>query len=277
MEYSHKFIGYIVKRLWDHNAIDPWDDNIEESLENPSVVLVPIGTNIPASSAPPPQPCIILNKRSYKVRQPGDLCCPGGGISPLLDSLAAKLLLLPKSPLAYWPGWKYTRKLNPERASKLALYLAAALREGFEEMRLNPLKVKFLGMLPAQKLIMFKKTIIPMVIWVPDQQHFKPNWEVESIVYLTLKKLLEPHRYARYRLEYTDMPPKRMIPARDEFPCFVHRHNKEFELLWGATYRIIISFLKIIFNFQPPDHNKLKQYTGQIGQNYMRGRDGLNT
>ena len=38
------------------------------------------------------EPCLILNKRSIKVKQPGDLCCPGGRVAPRLDGLLAKLV-----------------------------------------------------------------------------------------------------------------------------------------------------------------------------------------
>jgi hypothetical protein len=55
------------------------------------------------------EPCLILNKRSQKVRQPGDLCFPGGRVAPGLDSSLAKLLSLPVTSLGrwkYWPQWK---------------------------------------------------------------------------------------------------------------------------------------------------------------------------
>ena len=59
-----------------------------------SVVLFLLG-NCPAESGDRPEPCLILNKRSARVRQAGDLCCPGGGITPGLDRPAAGLLKYP--------------------------------------------------------------------------------------------------------------------------------------------------------------------------------------
>jgi hypothetical protein len=269
MDYSLSFIDNIFKQLWNYNHNNLWDGTMDVSSENPSVVLVPIATNILPSEGSKPQPCIILNKRSKKVRQPGDLCCPGGGVSLPIDSAISKLLLLPKSPLTNWPGWEMTRKKN-KKASILGLYFAAGLRECFEEMRLNPLRVKLLGALPPQRLNMFNKTIFPMVIWVPHQQRFKPNWEVERIIFLPLKDLLELKNYARYRLHYTGLPHNQPNHMQDDFPCFVHNQYKDYDLLWGATYRIITSFLAIVFNFQTPDHRNLALYNGQIGRDYMK-------
>jgi hypothetical protein len=125
------------------------------------------------------EPLLILNKRSRLVRQPGDLCCPGGGVSPSIDALIAKWLHLPVTPLTRWTHGRWWRRNRRQDFSKLSLLLATALREGFEEMRLNPFGVKFLGPMPAQHLVMFKRAIYPLVGWVNRQQHFFPNWEVE--------------------------------------------------------------------------------------------------
>ena len=80
----------------------------------------------------------------------------------------------------------------------MALLLAASLREGLEEMRLNPLGVEFLGALPLQRLVMFKREIYPFVGWVGRQRRFFPNWGVTDIVYIPLGTFLDPKRYARY-------------------------------------------------------------------------------
>jgi hypothetical protein len=95
------------------------------------------------------QTCLILNKRSSQVRQSGDLCCPGGRVVPRLDNYLAKFFTLPICSLGrwkFWPQWKRTRSRD---ANLLALFWATALRESAEEMRLNPLAVRFLGPLAA--------------------------------------------------------------------------------------------------------------------------------
>lgn len=198
------------------------------------------------------KPVLILNKRSGHVRQPGDLCCPGGGVQPTLDAFLARWLRLPAPPLSRWSkgfGWRrYRQKDWP----KLALLLAAALREGFEEMRLNPLGVRFLGPMAAQRLVLFNRTIYPLVGWVPRQRLFFPNWEVEKIVRIPLPSLFDAANYACCRISFQDaMNDGPDIPDRD-MPCFVHRANGQKEVLWGATYRLTERFLNTVFGYRPP-------------------------
>ncbi|MGD8962268.1 MAG: CoA pyrophosphatase, partial [Desulfobacterales bacterium] len=185
------------------------------------------------------QPCLILNKRSAKVRQPGDLCCPGGRISPRLDAGLAALLRLPMSPLARWPYWQQWRQQRPQQAEWLRLLLATGLRESREEMRLNPFGLKFLGPMAAQPLVMFNRIIYPMTVWVSGQKRFYPNWEVEKIVCIPLRKLFDPANYARYRLQIHNSSTGDILNA---FPCFRYEKAGEAEILWGATYRIAIGF-----------------------------------
>jgi len=216
-------------------------------------------------------PCLILTKRSLRVKQPGDLCCPGGSISSGLDFYLAKLLYLRGSPLSRWPYWSLWRKKRHKEARRLALLFATCLREGFEEMRLNPLGVKFLGPLPLQQLVMFRRVIYPMVCWTGRQKRFFPNWEVERVVYIPLQNLLDPSNYARYRLYIESSRKNGNDLNTKEYPCFLHEYQEEPEVLWGATFRITMVFLEIIFGFKPPDMNSLPVVNGSLCENYLTG------
>lgn len=216
-------------------------------------------------------PCLILNKRSLKVKQPGDLCCPGGSISSRMDAFLAKLLYLPGSPLTRWPYWKMWHKQRRPEAQNLALLFATCLREGFEEMRLNPLGVKFLGPLPQQRLIMFHRVIYPMVCWISRQRQFSPNWEVERVVYIPLQNLLKPSNYARYRLRNETYPENGNHPDVKDYPCFIQKQKDNHEVLWGATFRITMAFLEIVFGFRPPDMESLPVVFGTLNKNYLTG------
>jgi len=218
-----------------------------------------------------PEPCLILNKRSMKVKQAGDLCCPGGSLSSRLDSYLAKLLYLPGSPLKRWPYWSLWRAQQQKRAGELAVIFAASLREGFEEMRLNPLGVKLLGLLPSQQLVMFHRIIYPLVCWIPRQKRFRPNWEVGKIVYIPLRNLLDSKNYARYRLNFELVPGQRQNPDRLDFPCFIHKDGDETENLWGATFRITMAFLESTCGFKPPDMDSLPVVNGALDKNYLTG------
>jgi hypothetical protein len=228
-----------------------------------------------------PEVCLILNKRSDKVRQAGDLCCPGGSVSPRMDRLISKTLALPFFPLARWPYWEKLRESRPEEADQMAIFFATSLRESFEEMRLNPFRVKFLGPLPPLNLQMAPRFIYPMVGWVSKQKRFFPNWEVEKIVRIPLKDLLKPSCYGRYKIEIkpellkmSDNSPyheRALKILSEDFPCFLHNNGYETEVLWGATFRMATIFLNLVFGFKPPEISSLPVVHGTLDENYIKG------
>jgi 8-oxo-dGTP pyrophosphatase MutT (NUDIX family) len=213
-------------------------------------------------------PCVILNKRSLKVKQPGDLCFPGGRVSPRLDLFLSRLLGWPLSPLRRWAYWMRWQGKGAEESKRLRLLLATSLRESFEEMRLNPLDVTFLGPMPSQDLRMFRRVLYPMVVWVNRQRRFLPNWEVEKIVRVPVRNLLEPGAYALYRIRFQDHRQGMFI---QDFPCFLYENGNEREILWGVTYRIVMTFLKLIFEFNPPSPGLLPVIQGFVNKRYLNG------
>lgn len=256
---------HITTALFNKNPLDNYF--LEYRDVSPSAVLLLIGQQGENS-----EPCLILNKRSQKVKQPGDLCCPGGGLMPGFDLFLARFLGLPGFPLGRWKYWAESLKNCPEQARNLSLFLANGLREGFEEMRLNPLGVSFLGLLEPQPLIMFRRVIYPLVGWVENQRRFFPNWEVEKIVNIPLKSLLNPDSYACYRLEFSNDLKKKYDRKTQDFPCFIHYDKGEREILWGATFRIIAGFLDLIMGFQTPETEKLPVIHRLIENNYVTGK-----
>ncbi len=218
-----------------------------------------------------PEPCLVLNKRSAKVRQPGDLCFPGGRLAPHLDPHLARLLGLPLFPLGRWPYWTEWCESRRREARRLALLLSASLRESLEEMRLNPLGVRFLGPMSSQSLVMFLRVIYPMAGWITRQRRFWPNWEVEKIVRISLRDLLNPGAYACYRLDYATAHATGRHGTTQDHPCFVHRKNDSTEVLWGATYKIVTVFLELVFGFSPPDIRSLPVIYGSLDKNYLTG------
>lgn len=243
-------------------------------LKKASVVLFLVGT-CPAEKGARPEPCLVLNKRSARVRQPGDLCCPGGGISPGFDRLAAGLLKLPGSPLVRWPHWNRLKGIDGKE--RLALLMATALREGIEEMRLNPLGLEFLGMLPRQDLVLFSRRIYPLVCRIKWQQRFFPNWEVAKIVPIPIRHLLDPGRYAQYRLTIDIPRPDSPVADRSgpevrRLPCFIHRYRGGSDIFWGATLRMAMQFLAIVYGFMPPEPDTLPVISGQLTGEYLTGR-----
>lgn len=232
-----------------------------------SSVLFLLGA--PAESGSPGDSCVILNKRSGRVRQPGDLCFPGGRIAPRLDGLLSRFMNGPLSLLGRWPYWpRWRAEHGKEETERLRLIFATALRESVEEMRLNPFGLTFLGPMPSQDLSMFRRVLYPMVGWVNRQKRFFPNWEVEKIVRIPLKSLLEPDGYASYRIQFVHRDRGSFV---QDFPCFLHDARGEREILWGVTYRIVTAFLESVFAFRPPSMGSLPVIQGRMNETYLHG------
>jgi hypothetical protein len=206
------------------------------------------------------------------VRQAGDLCFPGGGIVFWMDSLIAGLLQLPFFPLGRWSYWKEWRKSRREESARLSLLLATGLRESLEEMRLNPFGVEFLGPMPAETLQPFRRCIYPLVVRIRNQKHFFTNREVEKIVSIPIKDFLKPEKYVRYRMHFGASPgasPNEPLAAVQDFPGLLHEDAEVREALWGATYRIVLCFLEIVFGFSPPEMDSLNLIEDCRGQDYF--------
>jgi 8-oxo-dGTP pyrophosphatase MutT (NUDIX family) len=218
-----------------------------------------------------PEICIILNKRSKEIKQAGDLCCPGGAIEKL-DHFLARLLAFRGSSLSKWPYWRELKARQPENADFLSLLYAAGLREAWEEMGLNPFSLTFLGPLPTQCLILFRRSIHPMVAWVSYQKRFHLSREVERIVQFPLRALLNPFNYALYRRYVPPHLEWRFKGTTVDFPCFIYKIGERAELLWGATFRIVTLFLEMLFGFQVPDIQKLPLVPASVNEEYVMGR-----
>jgi hypothetical protein len=257
-------ISYALYEETKHEALYP--DDVSKSNTASSVLFL-LGGGCPDGFAEN-EPCVILNKRSLKVKQPGDLCFPGGRMSPRLDFFLSRLLGWPFSPLTRWAYWRRWQDKGAKESQRLGLLFATSLRESVEEMRLNPLRVTFLGPMPSQDLRLFRRVLFPMVVWVNRQRRFFPNWEVERIVRVPLRRLLEPDAYALYRIRFQD---RRQGAFTQDFPCFRHEKDKEKEILWGVTYRIVMVFLKIVFEFKPPSPELLPVIRGTMNENYLSG------
>ena len=264
-------ICHIIRML--HKRVDAkiiFSDN-EVNRQTSAGVLLLLGSGVNQKDGPG-EPCLILNKRSPKVRQPGDLCFPGGSIAPRLDWTLAKLFSLPVTSLGrwrYWPEWKRT---DVQAARHLALLWATGLRESLEEMRLNPFGAKFLGPLPPQNLVMFQRKIYPIVTWIQRQKRFFPNWEVDKILYIPLQKLLDSANYRRYRLHMKYPEDGKSSNLSRDYPCFRYQSGSDIEILWGATFRITTTLMEYVFGFRPPNLDTLPVIEGRLNQTYLTGQ-----
>lgn len=187
-----------------------------------------------------------LIKRSDCVTQSGDISCPGGILERSTDEMLSHIVLntgiirtIDETILNHLPN------KDDQTVSLIRLFLMNALREGWEEIGLSPLNVKFLGALPSYSLTYFSRTIFPVVCLAPEPYDFQLNAEVEKVLEIPLSYFFKRSSYAIVEIESSlgDSDPRYAM----KFPCLVVPDDQGNEdILWGATFHIVTNFLRII-------------------------------
>ncbi|MBN2223609.1 MAG: NUDIX domain-containing protein [Deltaproteobacteria bacterium] len=214
---------------------------------------------------------IILTKRSAHVVQPGDLSFPGGH-THALDKYRGFLIAAGLLPCIGGKGLSEGRRSADREGFRIATdYLATALRETREETGIRPRAIRYLGALPSYGMVSFRRVIYPAVGVVVGPFAECLSWEVERLVIIGLAQLYDPDRFAWIRFDVPD--DIRDASGRSEwnFPCFVSGQGREREILWGATFNMILTFLWIVLGFPIPDIPGDRQVTKEIPGNYFTG------
>ena len=170
------------------------------------------------------------------------------------------------------PGFALAKRRGKSIYEKILFLLGNALRESWEELRLSPFNVEFLGPLPTYRLRHRTWIIFPMVGRVKHCWKPKLSWEVEKIVSIPLETFFHPTNYAVYSLEVAENLITQGIPSPWEFPCFVHKEDGKEEILWGATFEVIQTFFKIVFDFSFPSPDTQRVVHMSLASNYFSGR-----
>jgi len=192
---------------------------------------------------------IQLIKRSLKVSQPGDLSFPGGMLSPMKDNLLECFISWGFIPIMRRNKHLFLNHYESKVRRIIKLFLASALREAWEEIRMNPCRLIYLGPLPTYTLKMFRRVIFPSVCFIQKQSKYRLNDEVERIINIPLRLFFDEGSYFRLAVE---------MPERgeqgEEFPCllFRERNGTQEHILWGATFYLIMNLLEIVYNLQVP-------------------------
>lgn len=212
-----------------------------------------------------------LNKRSKQVQQAGDLCAPGGGIHPLMDGIFQRLLSFGFPPFGRGAGIEEAKKKGREAFSKILLFFGNALRESWEEIGLAPFNVELLGVLPTYRLQSRRWILFPLVGRIKRPWKPRLSWEVEKIVSIPLGSFYQAENYAIYSLRIPEKLRGKGIPDPWQFPCLVYPSEGKEEILWGATFHVIRSFLEIIFPdpLPFPDGQRIVEKT--LPPNYFSG------
>jgi len=149
---------------------------------------------------------LVLTRRAADLRrQPGDIAFPGGMIDP---------------------G-------DPSE-------LAAALREGREEIGLDPGGVLVLGQLDDRVTVQGFR-LVPFVALIPSSVALRAGPEVDEIFEVPLRTLLHPD------CETTEVQRGRKLPGgTDVISRVVFRYRYRDYVIWGLTARIIRDLLDVI-------------------------------
>jgi 8-oxo-dGTP pyrophosphatase MutT (NUDIX family) len=191
---------------------------------------------------------IQLIKRSVRVSQPGDLSFPGGMLSPFKDHILKYLISSGIIPLMKNNRHLVINKRDHNNTRLMTLFLASAIREAWEEVRMNPFNLIYLGTLPTYTLKMFHRVIFPSVCFLKSESCYRMNEEVDSIIDIPLSAFFIELNYYRLHIELPHIS-----DHKEEFPCLLFKDkNGEVHVLWGATFFLIMNFLHIVWNFQHP-------------------------
>lgn len=212
-----------------------------------------------------------LIKRSTRVAQAGDLSCPGGMLHRVFDPLLSRIVRGGLIPTLRGAAGRYARARGDDSYRAVSLFLANALRESWEEMGLNPCNITFLGPLPCYSLVLFRRTIFPLVGVVRNDWRARPNYEVDKVVEIPLRAFFAKENYACFAIQASPD----LVPQDDPrvFPCLVHRDAEGVEeVLWGATFNIIMQFLSIVFDFTLPDFAGARTVRRTLRPEYLTGK-----
>jgi 8-oxo-dGTP pyrophosphatase MutT (NUDIX family) len=214
----------------------------------------------------------LLIKRSSKVQQPGDLSCPGGMMHHVIDPMLRPLVIGRILPVLQGKARHFALSKDHETFRIMTLFLTNAIRESWEEINLCPFNVQFLGPLPTYSLHLFKRIIFPLVGFVKKTGDFKPNSEVERIVDIPLNVFFDENHYGMVHIEASEPPGLRNHPPQ-EFPCLIYQDEEGREnILWGATFSIIMNFFKTVFDFKMPGAHTRRFIKKTLGADYLTGR-----
>jgi len=270
------FLAQVIEKLGTHPcnfqiAFREISTSCRDNLRRAAGVLLPLlfRESFPGSSSAEGSFLFQLIKRSSTVPQPGDLSFPGGMLQPVMDRILRPLVTHGPFPIIRGNAREYAVSQNSDAFGLITLFLTNALRESWEEIRLLPSRVLFLGPLPTYNLKLFRRTIFPVAGFVNNPGLLRPNREVEKIVEIPLLSFYEVERIGCYQIVDDRSEMKQPL----QYPCLIHHEpDGREEVLWGATFNIIVQFLEIVLNYRLPEWKNGAVIKRSIKPEYLTGR-----
>jgi len=117
---------------------------------------------------------------------------------------------------------------------------ATALREAHEEIDLEPDEVDIVGRLDDIHTVT-RYGVRPFVARVPNRKYVPDEREVAEIAVLPIAGLTDPTNYESERRDHPHYGDIRL-----------HFFRVDGYTVWGATARILVQFLELVTNWEPP-------------------------
>lgn len=276
MNTREPFLSRVIEKLGSHpcdflNSFRMSANQGKDHRRLPAGVLLPLLFRESTPGSPNSRGTFLFQfiKRSPTVPQPGDLGFPGGMLHPLLDRILSKLLMHGPFPILSGKARKYAVSQDADSFGLISLFLTNALRESWEEIRLHPSRVVFLGPLPTYNLILFQRTIFPVAGFIANPGLLRLNREVEKIIEIPLLSFYRQENFGCYQIVGQDQ--NQINPT--QYPCMIHHDTDgKTEVLWGATFNIVVQFLGIVLNYTLPDWRNGPVIKRNLKPDYLTGR-----
>jgi 8-oxo-dGTP pyrophosphatase MutT (NUDIX family) len=117
---------------------------------------------------------------------------------------------------------------------------ATALREAHEEIDLEPDEVDIVGRLDDIRTVT-RYGVRPFVARVPNRKYVPDEREVAEIAVLPIAGLTDPTNYESERRDHPHYGDIRL-----------HFFRVDGYTVWGATARILVQFLELVTDWEPP-------------------------
>jgi 8-oxo-dGTP pyrophosphatase MutT (NUDIX family) len=159
-------------------------------------------------------------------------CFEEGGEARIILTKRPDTMPSHKGEIAF-PGGKFDSAVDNDLR-------ATALREAREEIGLDPALVEIVAELDSIMTVAAGFVLTPFVGLLPARPELTPDpTEVVSVFDVAISELLDD---ITFREEMWDIPPELDPQAGQDRP--IHFFELESETVWGATARILVSFLE---------------------------------
>ena len=203
---------------------------------------------------------VLLIKRSANVSQAGDLSFPGGIFSPGQDHLLKHAISLGIIPLLEEKDNLLFKNKDHAARRFMVQFLATAVREAWEEIGISPFNLTYLGSFPPYTLMVSPSVIFPSVCHVAKEPRYRLSDEVEQVIPLPFSLLFDDSSYYRLHVHRNQD-----LDVSKEFACLFFRDDEgEEHILWGATFFLLMTFLRSVYGFQVPEIDPAKKVLTKI-------------